>query len=180
MEDVKLFDMLSEPLATEIKEHIYEEALMSSLLFSKLKKRYPATASLICSKLFPRCLAAKDRVYSFGEIALRTLYLECGELRYRKGRASDWINDGQWLSSAALWTAWIHLGSMHSTMETELLALDVSDFADAVSLQPKAHQYCSKYAKRYVSWLNSQNAEALSDVSKDDSAFLTRYMSHTR
>mmetsp|Transcript_3617 Transcript_3617/g.9124 ORF Transcript_3617/g.9124 Transcript_3617/m.9124 type:complete len:897 (+) Transcript_3617:34-2724(+) len=70
-----------------------------------------------------------------------------------------------WCCEAALWTSWVHVGSMHASTASEVLALASDDFGINVHSHQHLFGPVVQYAQKYLAHLNGLLAKnALSDM----------------
>merc|ERR1712192_10279 len=70
-----------------------------------------------------------------------------------------------WIAEPILWTpAWVHLGVLVASMETDLLSVIPEKFAQGMRLNPAVWGVVSNYAQTFMEWLNAEGVERHSDI----------------
>merc|ERR1719215_2078981 len=90
-------------------------------------------------------------------------FLSNGALQYLKDEEDivD-LRRGDWASEPALWTRWMHCGSLQVVQDSVLLQVDGSKFGKIATTFSTPH--AREYAARYIAMLNATEHDALSDV----------------
>mmetsp|Transcript_36652 Transcript_36652/g.85928 ORF Transcript_36652/g.85928 Transcript_36652/m.85928 type:complete len:915 (+) Transcript_36652:28-2772(+) len=86
---------------------------------------------------------------------------------FRQARAEQptHLYPQDWCCEPAVWTTWMHVGSMHASTASEVLALAGSDFAENASTHSHLLGPCVQYAQSYIAHLNVLSSKnALSDM----------------
>lgn len=80
------------------------------------------------------------------------------------------MEEGDWCSEASLWTRWAHVGTMRALVDSEILLVDSSIFAEVTSSHRKVTRAAASYGQGLVERLNYGVGEGLlSDLPRVDS-----------
>jgi len=202
-EDVKLLNLLSEPLALELNHEIHKATLISHPLFHLLDFEFPSLARRISNKALAQVSFARDDVvFDTGIKADGLYFVRKGVLRYSIGgekmstsvgrgdSASKRWNDehgpvsrsntlattvqtsegrfvllpSQIVSEAALWTDWVHVGSLRAITGTNLVKIDRKKFLEVCEHLPESLPFLSEYAVKFVETLNATDPSDLTTL----------------
>jgi len=83
------------------------------------------------------------------------------------------VFESDWVSEAALWTLWDHLGYLEALSDCQLVAVKAAKFSEVVSQNAATWSSAQKYAKRFVEELNKVEKHKLSDVLERNITFLS-------
>eukprot|EP00929_Paragymnodinium_shiwhaense_P034857 TRINITY_DN18914_c0_g2_i1.p1 TRINITY_DN18914_c0_g2~~TRINITY_DN18914_c0_g2_i1.p1 ORF type:complete len:745 (+),score=165.27 TRINITY_DN18914_c0_g2_i1:105-2339(+) len=161
---VDLLDVVSEPLRVEMHFEMYGDTYRKHPFFSDFIIEHPlimrrvshyATSTLI--------LSMGDAVFSEGETPSHPcmFFVQKGTLEYQP-EASEAVTlaEGQFVSEAALWTAWTYQGTLTALVDSKCAVLSAKSFQDIVGrfkdttgagFDPK------EYAARFVQMLNDHD-----------------------
>merc|ERR1719221_2527378 len=92
-------------------------------------------------------------------------------------------NEGDWIAEQVVWTQWVHLGELRARDESDLLLIDPKKFADVILMSPPALDLARVYAGNFLAWLNTIEAQGLSDILRlmnGSRELLTEFMGHLR
>eukprot|EP00747_Dinoflagellata_sp_TGD_P091514 gnl/TRDRNA2_/TRDRNA2_165090_c0_seq1.p1 gnl/TRDRNA2_/TRDRNA2_165090_c0~~gnl/TRDRNA2_/TRDRNA2_165090_c0_seq1.p1 ORF type:complete len:431 (-),score=54.42 gnl/TRDRNA2_/TRDRNA2_165090_c0_seq1:220-1512(-) len=169
-EDVKLLNLLSEPLKQELHLELYARFFKDHPLFKRLDQEQKAMMLKMCSDtLLPMPLARGDVLFFTGEVATTMLVLDDGNLQYRRkaAKGSELVLPAQWIAEAILWVPWVHVGDMRSVVEAHLVKLDPKRFRDNVAKLPEEWVRVRNFADLVVNRLNELTRNELSDLTDD-------------
>ena len=65
---------------------------------------------------------------------------------------------------AALWTSWVHIGTLHAATMCDIVSIDASKFSELVRGYETVDSFTVSYARVFVRKLNDKNPEELSDL----------------
>jgi len=83
---------------------------------------------------------------------------------YRKAKwRGRKVSEAKWISEAAMWTPWVHLGTMRSVNTSEILAIDCSLFQGITLKHRQVSPGCTRYGRAFVDSLNSLAERAASE-----------------
>jgi len=74
------------------------------------------------------------------------------------------VKAGQWCSEAALWCAWIHVGSMQAATVSELVVLSAHEFQQVTLKHHTVLSCTARYAQKFTNTLNALDTARLSDL----------------
>lgn len=92
-------------------------------------------------------------------------FLEDGSCEYQRADLlplSVW--SGQWISEAALWTAWLHVGTLTAEIASQIVNFDAECLPQIMSSHPETWAMAHKFAEAFVRGLNETTPDELSDV----------------
>jgi len=107
--------------------------------------------------------------FSHASVLTAVSPLSPGRLRARIIRSPEEniLEVGDWCCEPALWTTWVHLGTMRSQANSEVLTLDSEDFGKVTREHPQTFSRVVKYGRDFVSRLNElTNSGGLSDLAQ--------------
>jgi len=81
-----------------------------------------------------------------------------------KSEVIESVFESDWVSEAALWTQWDHLGYLEALTDCQLVAIRASVFSEVVSQNAATWTSAQKYAKKFVEELNKVDRSKLTDV----------------
>jgi len=166
MEDeVKALLLLSPALRAELRIEIFGPHLQTQPLFRFfIIMDHLAVQRLCLDSMRFENLVQSDELFAPGQEADAAYILIEGRVEYDLDRAFadpnfsvhvTPVEKGTWLSEAALWSEWIHVGRAEAAIVCELIVISAPAFAASVSassaLQPLAAQYCKQFHARIVS-----------------------------
>merc|ERR1712038_59633 len=89
-----------------------------------------------------------------------------GEADYQQIDSVVRVRRGHWISEAALWTMWKHVGELQANMECGFLGLHAECFITAVPTPSELWVLASEYAFEFVKNLNALETDSISDLSR--------------
>lgn len=176
-QQVQLLSRLSDPLQNELKHESFAPHLRSHALFSAL-----CDSTKVFLKACAACaLAPGDLHFCCGEEAASMTFITNGTLQYHRGsdtgsehedlNSGDGVVthmqeafEGEWVSEAALWVPWTHVGDITAETVCQLIAIDAKVFGEGVSCNAHVGPVVYKYARRFIDKLNEVSQEELSDL----------------
>jgi hypothetical protein len=173
---VKLMDLLSEQLVSELKFELAVPQMKIHPFLARLIDRSTVTMHRLANEAVGhKLLASKDCLFHPGEAATHLYIVVEGRFTYMRFDTTgvlhkEIVDKGEdWIAEPAFWTKrWVHKGLLKAIEASDNLTINAAKFGDVVKLNPQAHQFASGYAQNYVLWLNSQEADALSDISQGE------------
>lgn len=169
--DVKLFDILSRPLQTELYTEMYLSTLTSHQFFDLLSRVSSSIVRGFCVSATRRVpLSSGDTLFSFGEDTACMYFMENGAMYYTAHGNHREITRGDSFCEAALWAErWLTVGRMSAVTECEMLALDRSAIREVMARYHTTNMKLPReYAMAFISALNQAYREGcLSDVQSD-------------
>jgi len=168
--DIKLLQIVSEPLLTELHYELYNPVLTKHHLFKQYSEYCPPAMRKVChtavsTKMFSR----HDLVFSIGEIphAPQMFFILHGHLEYTNPTEAKLIRCSDkrpWISEAVLWTSWMHVGELTALTNCQLVLVDALAFHRVAGQYPIADIDLQAYAQRFVDELNVLQESQLSDM----------------
>jgi CRP-like cAMP-binding protein len=160
--DVALLRLLSKPLQMELVQRTFEPTLCQHPFYRCFADTDPHAMKHACnSAVACLLLSAGDTLFTDGSRGKRMFFLVKGRLRYHDGTYPSTGNvhelgKGSWCCEGALWTKWVHLGTMTADTDAELLSVESAELAAITSGHEKVVRATYLYGRAYVAYLNSQ------------------------
>lgn len=179
---VEILKMLSDQLQAELHTACAIPHLNIHPFFWHLLCCSPVTARRLCmSGIKWRSLARCDTLFLGSERAEGMYIVVHGELRYRRLCAAgkevfqEMVEAAEdWISEPALWLKlWVHLGSLTSSVETELCAVGADTLPGIIKLNPVASRACWHYVQNFFEWIQQLPYDEMSDISQGEDVCLT-------
>jgi len=168
--EVELLTMVSEPLRVEIHFEMYSPVLEVHPFFAQYVYECPQVMRKVCHLAMSMLLVSTgDVVFNAGEApAHPKFYIACsGVFEYLpfNGEKQEVLEE-DWLSEAALWSKWVHHGTLKSLCDGRLAVLDARSFQDIVGQFEHSIYDPKSYAMQYVQHLREMmdNGESLTDM----------------
>lgn len=158
--NVELIMCVSEALRVELHFEMFSPVYATHLFFMRYTEECPQVMCRVCHCATSMLsLSTMDVVFNAGEIpAQPKMYflLPGGVMQYVSitGHVSQ-LPEPTWISEAALWTAWMHLGTLTATRETRLCVLDSRMFMEIVNQFDHPDFDPRTYAAEFVRDLNA-------------------------
>eukprot|EP00747_Dinoflagellata_sp_TGD_P180234 gnl/TRDRNA2_/TRDRNA2_32338_c0_seq1.p1 gnl/TRDRNA2_/TRDRNA2_32338_c0~~gnl/TRDRNA2_/TRDRNA2_32338_c0_seq1.p1 ORF type:complete len:533 (+),score=50.35 gnl/TRDRNA2_/TRDRNA2_32338_c0_seq1:85-1683(+) len=159
--DVAFLELLSEPLRDRLRWEISSPHLVVHPLFDELSRGQTVLPHHLCrATLFTESFARRDTLFSSGQAAKKMLFIIRGHGLYKATRRSfeesglQKVHDNDWVSEAALWVHWLHVGDLSAGMECEVISILVAEFSVVVSHYPAMFVALMKYASLFAASLN--------------------------
>mmetsp|Transcript_20532 Transcript_20532/g.46115 ORF Transcript_20532/g.46115 Transcript_20532/m.46115 type:complete len:777 (-) Transcript_20532:212-2542(-) len=198
--EVELLELLSDPLTRELKQRIHQPFLVKHPFFEVCSKRDRIALQHICnSALAPIPLSAGDTLFTNRSRDTKMFFCVVGVLDYelakqkttvgelsrqankytmtssRSAMDQNQLHSKDWCCEPALWTVWMHVGSMHAVSVAEVLALDANSFADVLQRHRGLAKQVLHYAQAFVAQLAEMalNGSTLSDLALTEAYGLT-------
>uniref|UniRef100_A0A7S1PUW2 Cyclic nucleotide-binding domain-containing protein n=1 Tax=Alexandrium catenella TaxID=2925 RepID=A0A7S1PUW2_ALECA len=163
-EDVPVLQMLSGTLRTELRHEIVRPHLCSLPLYNLLLHMDLSTFQTICMQavgfVYPH---RQDDLFVAGTQTDKAYLLMSGSLLYNQDPHESRvvvedkmtiIDAGTWLSEAALWCHWTHVGTCKARSTSHVLSLDAEECLRATSRNPIVksifNEYCRTYHQRLI------------------------------
>mmetsp|Transcript_49829 Transcript_49829/g.119971 ORF Transcript_49829/g.119971 Transcript_49829/m.119971 type:complete len:614 (+) Transcript_49829:3-1844(+) len=156
---VELLGMVSEPLRTELHFELYSPVLAVHPFFRAFIEACPQVMKKVCHKALSLLVVSNgDVLYMLGEVPTPPrMFIVCsGELSYEyNSGAMAYIEAGQWISEATLWTnQWTHQGNLKAVSDCRLCVLDATKFAELTEAYDHDFDIRS-YARTFVNSMNN-------------------------
>eukprot|EP00929_Paragymnodinium_shiwhaense_P071758 TRINITY_DN36447_c0_g1_i1.p1 TRINITY_DN36447_c0_g1~~TRINITY_DN36447_c0_g1_i1.p1 ORF type:complete len:1013 (-),score=176.87 TRINITY_DN36447_c0_g1_i1:220-3258(-) len=169
-ESVELLAKLSGPLLVELHFNVRGRLLMQFPFFMHYCDVNPGGIEQVCHRAvtYSRDVHQGDVVFSSHLEAKFMYFVGKGFLSYRKeGQVTKMVKQGSWAAEGALWTHWVHCGSLSA--EVDCLMIQVSPERVVETLGPFPTQHAQLYAAAFVQKLNTLEACQITDLrfSKD-------------
>lgn len=167
---VTFLQQLSDQLARELAFEMFHPSLTNHPFIRFLGRDMKGVAARICQMALKAMqVATGDTIFSLGEDAHRAFILKSGELSYNTGVAlHPPPQEKEWLAEAAIWTPWRYRGKLLALKPCDLLAVEASRFAEAMSLHPKPVSLARVYGQKFVTLMNGFPQSQWTDVVRDE------------
>jgi hypothetical protein len=163
---VEVLTLLSNTLRAELRAAMYEPSLSLHPLFVLIGKLSPDTLRLLCDTGVSMSHFNKgDSLFTRGQTCSSMYLMKRGRLLYDLDEADTPpeevdMSANNWISEAVLWTAWIHLGTMHMLEDCNVLAVSADAFAQYVQGCPEGRAEASNYARSFMVNINRDKWKA--------------------
>eukprot|EP00929_Paragymnodinium_shiwhaense_P049596 TRINITY_DN25008_c0_g2_i1.p1 TRINITY_DN25008_c0_g2~~TRINITY_DN25008_c0_g2_i1.p1 ORF type:complete len:769 (-),score=147.75 TRINITY_DN25008_c0_g2_i1:210-2516(-) len=161
--EVRLLNIISGPLLTEIRYEVYGQFLITHPFFREYSKADLVGLQSLCRYAVSELmLHSHDTLFVEGEVprTKRMLLVKSGDLVYNSMSLQKFrhLEEGAWVSEMVLWVEnWLHLGSLTVNYFCTAVALDALAFQQTVL----SFSSTSLYARRYCQMLIAK----LTDIS---------------
>mmetsp|Transcript_74658 Transcript_74658/g.228436 ORF Transcript_74658/g.228436 Transcript_74658/m.228436 type:complete len:950 (-) Transcript_74658:81-2930(-) len=162
--DVPALALLSVALRSSLRFAIQRSHLMHHPMFRLWIDIDKAMVQRVCMEAVHFVqLRQKDDLFAAGNIATAAYSLSDGQLVYRQSPDSSAVDEetstvvspGKWLSEAALWSEWTHVGRAEALVPCQVLDIHAEKFLETVHLdmiiKDLALEYCKQFFRRVVS-----------------------------
>eukprot|EP00927_Polykrikos_kofoidii_P002150 TRINITY_DN10839_c0_g1_i1.p1 TRINITY_DN10839_c0_g1~~TRINITY_DN10839_c0_g1_i1.p1 ORF type:complete len:807 (+),score=146.55 TRINITY_DN10839_c0_g1_i1:195-2615(+) len=174
---VDLLPVVPEPLRVEMHYEMYSDFFRKHPWFHEFMVVCPLVMRRISHLATSMMLLASgDVVFSEGETPSRPrmIFVFRGTFSYTTSNGggredAETVQEGQWLSEAALWTTWTYHGTLTANGDAKVACLDAWEFQDIVirfkhlTSVDGDWETPHQYAERFVQFLNM--CEDVSDLS---------------
>jgi len=155
---VELLGLISQPLRVELHFELYAPVFEVHPFFRCFTDACPQVMKKICHKATSQLLVSNgDVLFMPGEVPSppRMLIICSGQLSFHSVTgAVAYVQAGQWISEAVLWSTWTHQGMLKATSDCRLVVLDASIFHNLTDTFDYDFDM-RKYARAFVECLNT-------------------------
>jgi hypothetical protein len=147
---VDLLGVVSESLKVEMHWEMYSVVLQKHTYFAECIAEAPQIMRKVCHKAASTLiLQAGDVAFSIDEVpsAPRLYMVRKGTFEYDDNDEKMLVTGRQCISEAALWTAWIHRGTLTSIDDTSLVILDGTILQEILS---RSKDFASDATNPYI------------------------------
>merc|ERR1719316_433055 len=92
----------------------------------------------------------------------RLQYLEIASNGKKKG--AKYLTDGMWCSECALWSNWVHKGTLIATTHTEVFAVHSQQLAAVAGEDLFVREITSDYREAFQKQLTEQQEDQMNDI----------------
>eukprot|EP00931_Biecheleriopsis_adriatica_P087878 TRINITY_DN62289_c0_g1_i1.p1 TRINITY_DN62289_c0_g1~~TRINITY_DN62289_c0_g1_i1.p1 ORF type:complete len:957 (-),score=132.64 TRINITY_DN62289_c0_g1_i1:27-2897(-) len=133
-EEVPALKLLTFQLSRELRYAVRGDQIKSHSLMCVLGNISDTVLPEICDQAMKLiAIPAGDVVFHLGDAADRTYIVDHGQVTYESGDdVVQVVDSGAWLSEAALWTLWRHVGEAMAVRQCQLFALEAEPMLDIV------------------------------------------------
>lgn len=183
---VELIEVLSEPLRAELHYYMYLEFFELQPLLRVFCTKHVTTMHRVAAcALSIEVLAAGDTLFVQRTLSDATRCVEAGVSQYRRRRRqqtvahahttesqlpsdSAWevVERGQWICGAAIFCAWMHVGTLRALTDGRVIRIDSASFSRSVQNDMQPWKAASDHATSFVRRLNSTQRRELSDLDR--------------
>jgi len=172
LKDVKIIELLSERLLSELQCELFVPHLNMHPLFARLNVVSRISMHRLANAAISwKSLARSDSLFILGERATHMSVVVHGCVSYNhldsegEEHAEKVNNSDEWISEPVLWTtSYSHRGTLNAVTECDLILMSPQHFGEVISLNPISYAIACTYAHNLVTWLNDQPLNSLSDV----------------
>jgi len=170
--NVELLQLVSIPLQVEIHLQMYTPHLSNHPFFYEYIEVVPQVMRKVCHMGAQiSSISAGDVVFSAGEIPSepKMYVVISGMLAYNRGVEEVKVTEREWIAEHVLWTEWVHLGDLISTVDCRLCVLDAVVFQRLAMNFDHTDSFLdpAEYAAQFVATLNLMKGVELSDLGVD-------------
>lgn len=178
LKSISILSLLSEQLFHQLQYELCVPHFAIHPLFKRMCEECTETMQRLAnSAISTKHLARDDFLFLSGEKATHMYIVVHGRLDYsrldkQKQEHREIVDCNEdWIAEPILWTPhWVHLGTLVACKESCLLLIDPDTFRQCVGLNPQALWLGSRYAEKFLQWLNSEDADNLSDITQGEVA----------
>eukprot|EP00930_Biecheleria_cincta_P021527 TRINITY_DN15937_c0_g1_i1.p1 TRINITY_DN15937_c0_g1~~TRINITY_DN15937_c0_g1_i1.p1 ORF type:complete len:1114 (+),score=190.29 TRINITY_DN15937_c0_g1_i1:122-3463(+) len=154
-EDVPALELLSHSLLRELRYALHGAHLETHPLMRLLRQLQPLGVADVCSAaLHVLVVPAGDALFHAGKEAQYAYILGSGDMAYTlRDDGRFVVSQDQWLSEAALWCIWNHVGECVASSACQVLCLHPDHMIDALFKYEGLHSMVSAYGRRFHSHL---------------------------
>jgi len=156
MNSSRILEELSVPLQSELRYELFHNKLVVCPFFEELQKQSLAFGRMICEvALTEFALSACDVLFNRGMRATAMYVLTRGEMLYTYIDSELPFPKRGYCSEPALWTNWVHVGSMKAVEDSQGVSIGADGFRSVVLAFPAIHDTAWSYGSAIVSKLNA-------------------------
>jgi len=186
---IKILSMLSEQLREELTYELTKPNLQGNLFFqysSTLFFMEPMLRRICTHAMTTKTYAREDIMFYVEDDAKQMYCLLHGHVEYRhtvskivtQSDPEDFmelvmdppVQDLEWVSEAALWCPWKHMGSMRAVEETEMIATNVAKFIEECCKSIKTWAIASHFGTLWIDLVKDLDP---TDVIRDEAFRIT-------
>lgn len=170
-QEKQLLASLSPNLLADLKTELRLSVIKRHNFFSEVHELLPRCLARVCHDAVSTAeVVTGDSVFHTRDLARRMYFVAKGDLCYQLvlspqrllrnlsgdlSASSDESDDtrfttlkrGTWISEAALWMPWKHLGALIASSDSQVLSIDSEGLQGCVLDSPNLHAMCVAYAK---------------------------------
>eukprot|EP00927_Polykrikos_kofoidii_P042840 TRINITY_DN36889_c0_g1_i2.p1 TRINITY_DN36889_c0_g1~~TRINITY_DN36889_c0_g1_i2.p1 ORF type:complete len:814 (-),score=153.73 TRINITY_DN36889_c0_g1_i2:145-2586(-) len=178
----EVLELMPRRLRKDLVHEVRMRTLAVHPLFRKLRARFPQAARHLCLHVRPVVIRRDEVLFKEGDPCSRMFFVVGGMMRYALPESDDCqkhreeeaessfsdddcalscprglgehVAEGRWLCEAALWYEWVNQGRLEATSTAGLLAIEASEFAQALMEFNAAFGAVSWYAGRFAEELD--------------------------
>lgn len=157
--DVPTLDLLSSTLRSDLHHEIYRKHLLRYPLFQVWEQMDPTAVQYLSRKVSHMVsFAHGDTIFQPGEQATQAFMVVSGTLQYsqhpgtsmaEEPRVETIVGEGQCICEAALWSEWVHVGTLKAVTDCEMLAIRAHEFVAALPNCRKVRDVTVEYGRHY-------------------------------
>eukprot|EP00930_Biecheleria_cincta_P000732 TRINITY_DN10173_c0_g2_i1.p1 TRINITY_DN10173_c0_g2~~TRINITY_DN10173_c0_g2_i1.p1 ORF type:complete len:1024 (-),score=158.17 TRINITY_DN10173_c0_g2_i1:89-3088(-) len=161
-EDVPALSMISKKLRRELLRSTRLSQLLSHPLFSFWDEIDSQASDMMCEGVSFAFLSPQDILFESSDEAKAMYYLDKGKMSYTTQKS--WfcsiptgrrdVDKGKWISEAALWTHWEHVGTMEAINQSQVLAIRPEVIQSALREHPRLTEHTVEYCNAFKDCLD--------------------------
>jgi hypothetical protein len=171
-QNVKLLGIISDQIKAEIHYELYSPDMKAHTFFSALNDTHLICVRSLCHSCVSwESLSRGDHLFNEYDVPTTPsmFFVNSGYLRYfhRNDAQPEVVNTKQCFSEAALWTTWVHRGTMQAVKECRLLRVDAESVTRVVTVHKASAHFIAKYAAKFVKEMNTIEEDEITDLCRD-------------
>lgn len=157
-DDVNALALLSQSLRLELRHGIFSPHLLHHPVFRLINcGSLDVMKSFCMDSVELKCLQTGDDIFGAGNASEEAYYVIAGQLRYSQHPETSvsptvkhtHVLRGMWLSEAALWTHWIHVGNAEASQASEILVVSAHGLPKVLHKHRILQDVIAEYGKKY-------------------------------
>lgn len=156
---VELLEVISDSLRAELHFELYSPVLAVHPFFRAYIEACPQVIQRLChAGLSQLLVSAGDVVFMLGEVPVqpRMLIVCSGRLTYHYATgAVMYVEPGQWISEAVLWTSWVYRGMLTAASDCRLCVVNAAKFQELADTLDHPDFDLKMYAQAFIDSMNS-------------------------
>jgi CRP-like cAMP-binding protein len=155
---VVAFQLLSQSLRTDLRFAIFKPCILRHPLYLLWHRVDPSVLSHMCQEHVGMMhLSPQDDLFLPGAKCDKAYYVVEGDVDYIQepstsavtGRTVQKVPKGAWISAAALWCEWIHVGQAVAHTTTKLMWVNAEGVFDTMTRHSLVHDISLRYARSF-------------------------------
>jgi hypothetical protein len=155
---VMAFQLLSQSLRTDLRFAVFKPYILRHPLFLLWYRVDPSVLSHMCQEHVDMMhLSPQDDLFLPGAKCDKAYYVVEGDVDYIQepstsavtGRTVQKVPKGAWISAAALWCQWIHVGQAVAHTTTELMWVNAEGVFNTMTRHSLVHDISLRYARSF-------------------------------
>lgn len=158
LKELEVWSAVSQRHRRQLHQEICRPPLLKHPFFVLAGQIEPRSIRRLCEQAIEVSVHCQhDTVFSAAKPALQIYSVMSGSLKYLQEPETSMVQcevehpvlKGAWVSEAALWTQWTHVGMLEAVTVCELLVLNAQQVAEAFSHSNHTRQVASEYGRAF-------------------------------